>query len=175
MSNININVDIFSSGGIASARKSLERLIDRVQKMETELPKALAEYGMNAATVRFSSAVYDILLSGAWSTPDIRVSAEQTADGWAVVANGREVCFIEFGAGVYYNGGNSSYLGERPKEIVGIGEYGQGKGKRDMWVFYDESDDKAWTHGTPANNVLYYTAQDMKARIEEEARRILTS
>ena len=168
-----INVDVLSKHSIGNALTAINSYEAKLKRLKEELPKALAEYGMNAATVRFSSSVYDILLSGSWSTPNILVSVEQTENGWAVVANGKEVCFIEFGAGVYYNGGNSSYLGNRPAKVVGIGEYGKGKGKRDMWVFYDNSGDKTFTHGTPANNALYFTAQDMRSKIAETARSIL--
>jgi hypothetical protein len=167
-----INVDVLSKYSIGNAMTAINSYEAKLKRLKEELPKALAEYGMNEATVRFSYSVYDILLSGSWSTPDIRVSAEQTENGWAVVANGKEVCFIEFGAGVYYNG-SSSYLGNRPTKVVGIGEYGKGKGKRDMWVFYDNSGDKTFTHGTPANNALYFTAQEMRSKIAETARSIL--
>ena len=124
--------------------------------------------------MRYSNAVGNIFLSGSWETPLIDVHAEPIDGGWAVVANGEQVCFVEFGAGVYYNG-DDSYLGERPEGIVGIGEYGEGKGKRPFWVYVDDDGEKHYTQGTPANNTLFFTAQEMRSVIEEAARKILNN
>lgn len=167
-----VKINALSMTSVYDALFDLEKFRKKLDKLATELPKALAAYGMVGASTRFEAGTYNILLSGSWSTPNIWVSAEPIENGWRIVANGKEVCFVEFGAGVYYNGGNSSYLGRRPKGIVGIGKFGKGHGKQDVWVF-TEGNDTIFTQGTPANNALYYTGQEIRRRIEEEARRIL--
>lgn len=156
-------------------RDAIKRLYEyrrKVARLKEELPKALAEYGVTEAQTLYGKGVYDILLSGQFSQPNISVSAEQRENGWAVVANGKEVCFVEFGAGVYYTGGES-YLGTRPPGIVGIGQYGKGHGKQNAWGFKDADGEVYITQGTPANNTMYFTAKAMRERIEETARSIL--
>lgn len=171
-----ITINALSMTSIYDALFNLEQFRKRLERLVNELPQALATYGMIGASVRFAEAPRDILLSGSWSYPNIMVTAEpftgEEKSGWRVLANGEEVCFVEFGAGVYYNGGNASYLGRRPKGIVGIGRYGKGQGKQDVWVF-KKNGEKFFTQGTPASNALYYTGQEIRRRIEEEARRIL--
>ena len=167
-----ISIDLMSSSSVGAALSEIEARIKKLQRLAEELPKALAGFGVTRAEVRFSNAVGNIFLSGSWETPVIDVYAMPIDGGWAVVANGEQVCFVEFGAGVYYNG-DDSYLGERPEGIVGIGEYGEKKGNRPFWVYRDSSGDLQYTQGTPANNALFFTAQEMRSVIEEAARKIL--
>jgi len=173
-----ITINALSMTSVYDALFNLDKFREKLEKLATELPQVLATYGMVGATTRFAEAPYNILPSGSWDYPNIMVTAEpfSTDDkaGWRVLANGKEVCFVEFGAGVYYTGGNSAYLGRRPKGIVGIGQYGEGHGKQDMWVYKDKATgEKIFTHGTPASNAMYYTGQEIRNRIAEEARRIL--
>ena len=167
-----IKINPLSLASIEKSQAQLEAFKTKLKRLETELPRVLAEYGATVAKANFASAPYDILLSGAWSNANINVTAEQTDNGWRVLASGREVCFVEFGAGVWYNGGGETYLGKRPDGVVGIGEYGSGHGKQNVWVF-GTGDDKTFTQGTPASNAMYYTAEELKRRIVDEARRIL--
>lgn len=167
-----IYLDITSKHSIDKAMVNITSYANRVMRLKEELPRVLAEYGVTRARARYSEGTYDLLISGQFSTPNITVTAEQRENGWAVVANGKEVCFVEFGAGVYYTGGES-YLGTRPPGIVGIGQFGKGHGKQDSWGFKDENGEVYITHGTPANNTLYFTAREMREYIEEAARRIL--
>ena len=167
-----VQINALSMTSIYDSLFDLEKFRKKLEKLATELPKSLAEIGAEFAKVQFSTSVYDILLSGSWSTPNITVTAEPIENGFKVVASGKEVCFVEFGAGVWYNGNNSSYLGRRPAGIVGIGKFGKGNGKRDFWVFKD-GNDRVFTNGTPANNCMYYTKKEIANRIKETARRIL--
>ena len=83
----------------------------------------------------------------------------------------RAVFFIEFGAGVYYNG-SEPYPEPRPKDIVGIGEYGHGWGKRQAWVFYDSNGEKVVTHGNPAEMPMFYAKEEVLVRLNEIAREV---
>lgn len=167
-----IKINPLSLASIEKAQAQLEAFKTKLKRLETELPRVLAEYGATVAKANFASAPYDILLNGSWSNANINVSAEQTANGWRVLASGKEVCFVEFGAGVWFNGSGETYLGTRPDGVVGIGEYGQGRGKQNVWVF-GSGNDTVFTQGTPASNAMYFTAEEMKRRIVDEARRIL--
>lgn len=166
-----ITVNPLSLASISNAVSVLDRYVTKLNRLEVELPKALARFGAVKAQADYNSWPMDILTSGGWLKPNIKVTAEEVEGGYAVKANGHDVCFVEFGAGVWSNGGES-YLGTRPPGIVGIGQYGKGRGKQDRWVF-KKNGEKFWTHGTPASNTLYYTTREMAARVADEARRIL--
>lgn len=168
-----ITFNPFSVSSINKSIAEINKYIAKLERLETELPKALAEYGATVAKANFDTNIYNFYLDGTFDTPNITVTAEPTDNGYAVVANGQEVAFVEFGAGVFFNGGDS-YAGTRPPEIVGIGEYGHGLGQEDSWEFVDR-ENRVWkkTRGTPASNSMFYTAQEMRSRVEEEARRIL--
>lgn len=72
---------------------------------------------------------------------------------WTISIEGKDVAFIEFGAGVYHNGSGTHprarYTGMK------IGTFGQGKGSQNAWGYYDENGNVIITHGTPAQMPLY--------------------
>lgn len=88
---------------------------------------------------------------------DSVVTSQASGNKGSVEMSGVGAPFIEFGAGVYYNGNGSNYPLPRPAGIVGIGEYGMGQGKQDMWKYGNK-----WTHGTPAAKPLYFAALKME-------------
>ena len=170
-----IDVNVFNLSSIDEAIKDIDKFSEKLKRLETELPEALCKYGVERATLYFQNAAYDILLDGTGiSGFDIDVTYMPDQEGFNIIASGHEVAFIEFGAGVFYNGDGYSYLGTRPDGISGIGEYGKGHGQQKAWAFWDEFTG-TWkkTHGTPAGNCLYFTVQDIIDIIADEARRIL--
>lgn len=128
-----------------------------------ELAQRLAMIGMDEASIRFGTAMY----------PDhnSEVTIEPTDKGWKIIASGEDVCFIEFGAGVYYNG-SEPYPEPRPPGVVGIGEYGQGKGKQDAWGYYDDNGELVITHGTPAAMPMYHASRVMEQELLRIAREV---
>lgn len=170
-----IQVNAFSIDSINHGFAEILQYRKKLNKLCSELPKRLAEFGAVQAQMRFDTGTYDILISGMHSNPKgINVTAEQSENGFVVRANGKTVCFVEFGAGVYYNGWEN-YRGTRPAGIVGIGQWGKGRGKGEAWAFYDPvTGDLTFTRGTPANNCMWYTAQELAQRVADEARSILS-
>lgn len=132
-------------------RKSLAAKTNR-------LLEELANIGVKEASIRFTTAIYDGL-------NDTSVNLKKTRGGYAIVAKGKAVAFIEFGAGVYHNPGEP-YPNPRPDGIVGIGEYGKGYGKRQAWGFRDESGELVITHGTPAAMPMWYASEEMRDSIK---------
>lgn len=109
----------------------------------------------------------------------ILVGVEREGDGYAVYAQGDQVAFIEFGAGVFYNGSGANYKLGRPPEISGIGEYGKGKGSQPLWGYYDKNgmtyNGKPFvhlTHGNPPANAFYHASVDTRRKIKDIAREV---
>jgi hypothetical protein len=149
---------------ISDAIAQLKAYRNTLDAKKDKLLERLGEIGVREASVRFTTAMYD-------GINDSSVSLEVTKDGYAIVAEGHAVAFIEFGAGVYYNSGEP-YPDPRPEGIVGIGEYGKGYGKRQAWGFTDESGELVITHGNPAAMPLWYASEEMRSKIKQIAQEV---
>lgn len=151
------------ASSIDKAIKELHEYQTWVKQKTTQLTERLATIGAMEATVRFSRAYYD-------GEKDAAVSVEPIPNGWKIVASGKDVCFLEFGSGVYYNG--SEPYPERPSGVDKIGEYGQGKGKQDTWGFYADGGGLVLTHGTPAAMPMLHASRVMEQEITRIAREV---
>ena len=153
-----------SASSIRNAINELTAFRDSLEVKKNRLLEELANIGVREASVRFTTAMYDGI-----NDSDVTLDAVDT--GYAIVARGRAVAFIEFGAGVYHNSGEP-YPKPRPEGIVGIGEYGKGYGKRRAWGFRNESGELIITHGTPAAMPLWYASEEMRSKITKIAREV---
>ena len=109
-----------SLGGssIRAALKELASYQAWVRQKTSELTERLASIGAYEATVRFSRAQYD-------GEKQAEVSVEPIKNGWKIAASGGSLFFIEFGAGVFFNG-PEPYPEPRPDRRIWTG---QGKAK----------------------------------------------
>lgn len=155
-----------STASISKALEQLDAFEKWVQAKTEALSERLALLGQERAQAGFNG---DHLYDG--DDRDVTVTAELTEGGWIVRAEGHAVAFIEFGAGVYFNG-SEPYPVERPKDVARIGEYGQGKGKQDVWVFKDRSDKKHFTRGNPATMPMFYASEQLKREISAIAQEV---
>ena len=151
--------------GITHIINQLKAYKRQLPEMENRLLLALAEKGFHEASVRFSTAIYD-------GINDSKVDIEPIDNGYAIVARGNAVAFIEFGTGVTHNTGEPYPL-PRPDGIVGIGEYGEGKGKRKAWGYTGDpgtngelkSNGIVITRGNPAAMPMWYAAEEIRNSI----------
>ena len=158
-----LNISL-STQSIDAAITQLREYSAWVERKTREINSYLAMLALKTAEQRFGSAMYD-------GDNDVSLRAEPISNGWAIIAEGQAVCFIEFGAGVYYNG-KEPYPEPRPSGVVGIGEYGQGNGKRNRWVFYAHDGTKVFTHGNPAAMPMFYAKEEVLAEFAAIARRV---
>lgn len=157
---------------IDSAIKELEKYKKELLRKERRLLEELAILGFHEATVRFATAIYD-------GVNDVTVTLDEVGKGFTIKADGEAVAFIEFGAGVYHNT-SEPYPNPRPEGVVGIGEYGQGKGKRRAWYYKGEqgtngelrSNGVVKTRGNPASMPMWYASEEMKRSILQIAREV---
>ena len=149
---------------ITRAMRELREFQASLDEKRDKLLEELANIGVREASVRFTSAMYD-------GVNDAKVTLETTDDGYAIVAEGHAVAFIEFGAGVYYNS-SEPYPNPRPAGIVGIGEYGKGHGKRPAWGFENEDGDLVITRGNPAAMPMWHASEEMRMNIQKIAQEV---
>ena len=152
---------------IEGAIRWLEAYKQDFLRKEKQLLDGLAEIGIKEASVRFTTAMYD-------GTNDVSVRLDTINNGYAIVAEGNAVAFIEFGAGVYHNT-SEPYPNPRPQGIVGIGEYGKGKGKRKAWGYKNENDEVVITRGNPAAMPMWYASEEIKNSIAKVVKEVFRS
>ena len=164
-----------SEKSINEAIKEINHYKKWVDEKTKLLIEKLALIGAQEASVRFASAMYD-------GNNDVTVEVSPTDRGWVITASGEAVAFIEFGSGVYHNP-SEPYPLPRPDGIVGIGEYGQGNGKRTTWSYYGEpgssgvvkvnkktGKEVVLTHGNPASMPMWYALEEMEREVLRIAR-----
>ena len=162
-----------SSSSIAKAIKELKEFRDSLEAKKKTLLERLGEIGVREASVRFTTAMYD-------GVNDSNVSLKATNEGYTIVAAGHAVAFIEFGAGVYYNPTGPYYPAAKPAGIVGIGEYGDGKGKRNTWYYNGDPgtngevqpNGAVKTHGNPAAMPMWWASEEMRSKIMQIAKEV---
>jgi hypothetical protein len=157
---------------ISKAIKELEQYKQELLRKEQRLLEELAILGFHEASVRFATAIYD-------GVNDVTVTLDDSGKGFTILAEGQAVAFIEFGSGVYHNS-SEPYPNPRPEGVVGIGEYGQGKGKRRAWFYKGEpgtngelqKNGVVKTRGNPATMPMWYASEEMKRSILQIAREV---
>lgn len=143
MSSITIN-------GIEAAILKVGRLQKDIGKKTDEACKRIAEYAESEAAKGFAKATVDDDGEGIdFTHSTTRVQKYH----YRVRVSGEEVAFVEFGAGVTKNG-TEPYPEPRPTGIVGIGEYGDKRGRQRGWYF-NKNGEKQWTTGTRAQMPMY--------------------
>ena len=94
-----------------------------------------------------------------------------------LVCEGREILFIEFGAGVSANypvdvGGTKHPLGDEFGYLIGT--YGMGNGAKQVWGYYSESGELVLTRGTKATMPMYHADQAIILMAEEIIREVFS-
>ena len=165
-----------SDAGLRDAERQIQEYKTTLNQKAQEFAKALAKKGIDVATVRFANVQYA-------GDNDVVVERDpvQTPNGFAIVAHGKAVAFIEFGTGVAHQGwGAAGTVGPLPlpDNIGEHGTYGKENGKHKRWYYYGESGNA----GTPVKEVdgkgqLNYTdgnepAMAMWGAVEEMASQV---
>ena len=143
---------------IGDAIKRLNQYKKTFPKRAKEMCKALAELGAVKVSLDYTRAV-----NAAVGMKPITVTVERRDNGYAIVAQGESVMFVEFGAGAMYGYGHplAGELG------MGPGTYPSDKGH---W-----NDPKGWwipkeaggghTYGNPPSMAMYETAKDLRQEV----------
>ena len=161
-----------SGQSIDQAIKDLEQYKKELSKKIQRFTEELAIIGLKEASIRFTTAIYD-------GVNDVSVSLNGNGNEYIITAKGKAVAFIEFGSGVTHNT-SEPYPNPRPSGIVGIGEYGDGRGKRKAWFYYGEPGSNGEvgknglvkTRGNPAAMPMWYASEEIKNSVLRVAREV---
>lgn len=151
---------------IDAAIKTLQEYQQSLDRKRDELCRRLAQMGAVSVSLGYSRAVYS-------GEKDITVSVEPIENGYAILAEGESVLFVEFGAGVTYGYGHPQ-AGELG---MGPGTYPEGKGHWDSpngWWLPKESGG-GHTYGNPPSLTMYQTARDLQDAVLRVAKEVFAS
>ena len=159
--------------------KSIDDAISKIQDYKQELRhktsifvQKLAEEGLVVIEDKRTS------FRGDADGNDVRTYVTVHDFGDRVVATlvmaGKDVAFIEFGAGVHYNTPAGTSPNPKGQELgMTIGSYGKGQGANDSWVYYDEERARFRTsHGTQAVMPMYSASESVKKKFYSIAKEV---
>ena len=163
-----IHIDVFNPASINKAIQEIEAYKKWVQAKAAMLQERVATYIASYAGPIFNNSIGDDtfkIKQGSETTPegprigDVAVYVENEGNVTLVIAQGKDAVFMEFGAGVLYNGA----VGSSPNPWGGdlgytIGSYGP-NGAKQTWAYKGSDGQIHLTHGTPASMPMYRATQ----------------
>ena len=162
--------------GIQRAIRELDDYKAWLQRKTDELRERVAYFIAKDASAVFNSSVVDALVNEGFVVGSVDVVVENSGNVTLVIANGEDAVFIEFGAGVYYNGS----VGSSPNPLGAglgftIGSYGKGNGAKAVWGYYGSDGELHLTHGAPASMPLYKATMSVVNDIAQIAREVFSA
>lgn len=176
-----IEIDVFDPSSISAAIAKLDDYSRWVQTKADELRERLGDMIRDKAQPVFNASVADNVfrvVDGSFVDETefgkVEVYVISSQDLTVVFADGEDAVFMEFGAGVYYNGavGSPNPLGANLG--LTIGSYGP-NGAKETWGYYGEDGELHLTHGTPASMPLYRAVQSVRQDIVQIAKEVFGS
>lgn len=157
---------------IDRAMRELEQYKQDIIRKTDLLREKVAERLAELSRDGFAGAVVDDLLKGGQRTAQVDVSIDQRGNITLVIARGEDAVWVEFGAGVHYNGSAGTSPHPKGSELgFTIGGYGKGMGRKDVWGFYEDGKLRL-THGAPATMPMYNAVKPVCDEIAEIAREV---
>jgi hypothetical protein len=159
-----IVVDPLDKKSVAAAIKMVTQYKRDFESKEQEFVRRLAEIGVRIASGMFAVADYD-------GTKDAQVRLEKTKTGYAVIADGSTVGFLEFGTGIRNREWGGDDLDYTPPPH---GSYGKHHGKQPYgWWFNPQDGAKAvHTYGNPPAEAMLSARDAMVQRVIQIAREV---
>lgn len=169
-----IEIDVFSSESIENAIKQLDSYAKEIERKTELLRIKVAERIATEVEIGFRMATTSDMVKGSPPPNDTSVYVRNEGNTSVIVANGTQIMWIEFGAGVYHNGSVGSSPHPKGSELgMVIGGYGKGRGKRRVWGYVEsEGDELKLTRGTPAQMPMLKAVNTVLNEIPDIAKEV---
>lgn len=159
-----------SEKSIQNAIKELNQYKNDLKRKNDEFVKHLAELGIPIINQNIASAAGD---SDKSHNTYIKINSFGDYSQATLVCEGRDLLFIEFGSGVFYNGSAGTSPHPKGSELgYTIGSYGKGQGKNDFWFYYADSGESVMSHGTESTMPVYKASIEIMQNIRRIAREV---
>lgn len=164
-----INIKL-SQDSIQAAIKELDKYKQNLISKNELFVKRLGELGIPIINQNISAALGDADKS---HNTYIRLNSFESYSQAVLVCEGSDLLFIEFGAGIHYNGSASSSPHPKGNQFgYTIGSYGKGLGKNDYWYYKSESGESVRSYGTQATMPMYKASQEIRLKIRQIAKEV---
>lgn len=154
---------------IDDAIRELRRYQEELRQKTETLQHRLGELISANAQRRFNNSEVDDTINIPPIRANVTVTVEDNGGITAVIAQGEDAVWVEFGAGVSHNGP----VGQSPNPNGAglgftIGSFGE-KGSRKVWGYYSPTGKLVKTRGTKATMPLYNAVLDVRQEIDRIA------
>lgn len=163
-----LKCNILSLSSIKQLQRELQSYSNSLTAKCEEVVRRLAQVGLDEAEKHISEAGFTYDEKGIESGSDVEHHSEikvKTLNGYShadLIVSGKEIAFIEFGAGVYYNGAVGQSPNPKGNDLgMVIGSYEEGHGKQNVWGYYSDGGELVLTHGTKATMPMYNASMRM--------------
>lgn len=166
-----------SVSSIKQLQKDLEKYRDGLTYKCELLVKRLAEEGIPVIDENMAKAAFTVDEKGIQSGADpqhytqVKINTFGSYARADLIVEGKELLFIEFGSGVYYNGAAGSSPHPKGGEFgYVIGSYGKGHGVQKVWGYYADSGELILTHGVEATMPMYKASLEIAQNVVKIAK-----
>lgn len=161
------------------SRRSIRSAINKLKTEKEELKRKTSIFVQRLAEVGIETIDSTGPGLGDSDFSGLNSFVQMGTDGSTVTATlfiqGRDVAFIEFGAGVFYNGnpgGSPNPQGTKVNPPMTIGSFGKGHGLEDSWWYKDDSGQWHESHGTQATMPMYRAEQEIIKKFQDVAQEV---
>lgn len=151
----------------------LKEIKSIIKGKEKDLRETVAVLIQLKAQAGFDGADYNDIVDEGFEGAQIIVHLNLEEGKSVIYTNQLEAIFIEFGAGVSYNGppGTSPHP-SASKNAFYIGSYGYGYGKYEVWSFRGSNGEYVLTYGTPASMPMYKALESVRRDLPKIAKSV---
>ena len=168
-----IKIDLFDGKSLQQAIKQIEAYRDDLPRKCELFVRRLAELGIPVIDSNIAAAQGD---SDKGHNTYIKINSFGSYSQAELICEGKDLLFIEFGAGVHYNGHLGSSPHPKGNELgYTIGSYGKGQGKNDFWFYYADSGEAVMSHGTKSTMPVYKAGIEIRRQVLKIAREVFGS
>lgn len=182
-----LNVSLTTKGSLEKAIKYLEQYKEKLPNKMDIFVERLVMLGVPVIDERINAASGD---SDKSHYTHVRIRSFGDYVEAILTVEGKDIMFIEFGAGVHYNGsvGTSPRKSERGTEngveynFIGgedlgytIGSYGRGQGAKDFWFYVNDKGDKVKSYGTQATMPLHEASMEIIRNVYKVAKEVFVN
>lgn len=163
------------------SEKSLRDAADKVRKLQKRYENKNREFVRELLKAGISVGQQHLSGAGDSTPPDFNSPHVMMGESGGVmraslILRGEDVAFVEFGAGVHYNGHPNDSPHPLGAELgFTIGSYGQGHGLEEYWCYTDDNGVFVVSYGTEATMPLYHAEVAIKQEFVSIAKRVFGS
>lgn len=161
-----LEIDPLNPASLRNAAAKIRAYEKRFQEKQQVFLRRLAEEGVQVAKARFDAA----LMGYDGDQTEIQVEFNLENNAATILASGKTVAFLEFGAGVTHP--------EHSSGLFQHGTYGKGYGNRRMWGFYpggDSTQDVVLTSGNDPAEAMTGAIRHIAEICADVAREVFSS